>query len=182
MSSGTQENPRLADEYRLAGGEKVIQELIGEAEQRIWETQAVVLSYVRENGNKYDACDKGGITRMTLSEWEDDDTLDWRKRRADAEAEAISRVRTIVFRRVESGEIKSPSAALLQFLHETTAPDVYARKTASEERYDPFAVYNKHMENYRRNEGNRYGEDEVEVEVQRRLAQRLLEMELEAAK
>ena len=79
MDSGTQENTRLADEYRLVGGEKVIQELIGESDVRTWETQATVLSYIRENGNKYDACDKAGISRMTLSEWEDDNPLDWRK-------------------------------------------------------------------------------------------------------
>ena len=96
-----------------------------------------LLSYIRENADKYEACRKAEVLRPMLLEWERHDALGWCEKRKDAEDEAITRLRTVIIQRIHDGTIKSPSAAVLKLLHTLGAPDTYAATGEDKNRYDP---------------------------------------------
>ena len=169
---------RTADEMELWGGQSVLEEtLLDHGDRDTWDKQALVLSYIRENADKYEACRKAEVLRPMLLEWERHDALGWCEKRKDAEDEAITRLRTVIIQRIHDGTIKSPSAAVLKLLHTLGAPDTYAATGEDKNRYDPWAVMDKYLDKYTEDTAGAYGEDEIDVEAHRRAALILMDRE-----
>lgn len=114
---------RLLAELKNAGGERVLAHL-RQHERETWDEQALVLSFIREDGDAASAANRAGVPVGVESTWYDEDTLGYVKRRAHALEERGWALFANLFKKAEKGEITSP--AILKMLMEATLPTLFS--------------------------------------------------------
>ena len=104
-------NQRLNNEIILAGGERSLLHLPVE-DRSLWDTQAIVLSYIREHANVHKAALQGGRSIEEIDEWVANNVLGFTDRKAAAFASLGHTIKESLIEDIRNGKQKNPTIIL----------------------------------------------------------------------
>ena len=113
---------RIQGETVKNGGFKAVEDL-SDADLEVWQDQAVVISFIRENGDPAHSARQAGLAPQIESLWYSDNVLDYRDRREEALAEVGYELQGKYIERIRKGD--SVPATIQSMVLKTLLPTVY---------------------------------------------------------